>query len=73
MSARPMSEREHRQIINKQRNLPEQLLRARLRVRHLEQEARRLSMIELLNDPHVLDKAWEREMELAQIKEASKP
>lgn len=62
-----LSEREYRQIINKQRNLPAQLHRARQRVIQLEQEARRLGVIEILNVPGVVDAAWDREIELARI------
>ncbi len=43
-----MAEAEYRQIINLQRRLPEQLERARRRVRQLESTAKRLGMVELL-------------------------
>lgn len=63
-----MSLREYTRIINKQRNLPSQLERARRRVQQLEQEARRLGVIEILNNPGTVDKAWERELELAKLR-----
>jgi hypothetical protein len=62
-----MSQAEYQAIVNRQRRLPEQLVRARLRVRQLENEAVRLGMPELLNDPATLNRAWEREVELARI------
>lgn len=67
-----MSEREYRHIINRQRRLPEELERARLRVKHLEAEASRLSMDELLSRQDVVNEAWGREIELARIQGASR-
>lgn len=43
-----MTEKEYRQIINRQRRLPGELSRARTRVQHLEAEARRYGMTDLL-------------------------
>lgn len=43
-----MSPQEHQHIINKQHRLPDQLSRARKRVRRLELECRRYGMTELL-------------------------
>lgn len=67
-----MSQRDYMRIVNKQRNLPSQLERARQRVRQLEQEALRLGVIEVLNKPGVVDQAWEREVELSRIEGQSK-
>lgn len=63
-----MSQSEYQAIVNRQRRLPEQLARARLRVRQLEREAARLGFRELLENPASLDAAWDRETELAKIK-----
>lgn len=63
-----MTQREHQRIINKQRNLPGQLERARRRVRDLEQEAKRLGVISILNKPETVNAAWEREIELAKLR-----
>ena len=43
-----MSPREYQRLVNRQRNLPCQLQRARERVRHLEAEAIRIGMRELV-------------------------
>jgi hypothetical protein len=43
-----MSPQEYNRVINRQRRLPEQLDRARARVRQLEAEAARLGMRELV-------------------------
>lgn len=67
-----MSQVEYQAIINRQRRLPEQLHRARRRVQQLENEAARLGLRELLEDPTSLDRAWEREIEIAAIQGAAK-
>lgn len=51
-----MTEEEYRRITYRQRRLPCELARARTRVRHLEREAARLGMPELL-EQHGLDTA----------------
>jgi hypothetical protein len=61
----PMTEREYRAIINRQRRLPEMLDAARRKVRALENEARRYGMKELLQNPEHVNKAWDREVENA--------
>ena len=66
-----MNAREYQSLVNRQRRLPDQLVRARLRVRQLEREAERLGMRELLESPASLDRAWDREMELARIGDVS--
>ncbi len=43
-----MTQQEYQRIVNKQRHLPLQLERARQRVRHLEAEAVRLGLAELV-------------------------
>lgn len=68
-----MTPQQHMRIINRQRRLPEQLAKARLRVRHLELEAERLGIREILEDPRVADRAWGREIELAKIGDVSVP
>lgn len=62
-----MNGREYASLINRQRRLPMQLAAARLRVRHLELEAQRLGLHDILENPAVADQAWEREIELARI------
>lgn len=66
-----MSEEQDRQLAYRVRILPEQLSRARMRVRQLEIEADRLGMSDLLTDPATINNAWEREMELAKIGDVS--
>jgi len=44
-----MTEREYRAIVNRQRRLPDMLDAARRKVRHLEAEAARYGMHELLH------------------------
>lgn len=75
-----MSPREHRRIINKQRLLPEQYARAFKRLEHLEAELHRYGMPELiaearrptseqyLTDLRQIDRAWDREVEIALIR-----
>lgn len=48
-SPRPMTEAEYQRHYQLVRRLPVQLERARLRVRHLEMQAERLGMAELLD------------------------
>lgn len=43
-----MTEKEYVALINRQRRLPEQLERARARVRQLENEAKRLGLADLV-------------------------
>lgn len=54
--------RESAMIAYRVRLLPEQLTRARHRVRQLESEARRLGMLDLLNDPDAPSRAFEAEI-----------
>ena len=61
-------ERRQRYRIN---YLPRQLESARLKVLHLEREAARLGMRDLLTNPASLDQAWEREIELAKVAPAT--
>jgi hypothetical protein len=68
-----MSLREYNQIINRQRRLPGDLARARRRVRDLEAEAQRLGVTEILTDPNVVNSAWERKVELAEIQGKVRP
>lgn len=75
-----MDRREYQQIINKQRLLPAQYRRALDRVRHIECEMHRYGLAELiaearkptgneyLTNPVHVDRAWDREVEIALIK-----
>lgn len=63
-----MSHAEYMRFYNKARLLPEQLARARKRVKQLEAEAERYGMKELLRNPERIDQAWDREVELAKIR-----
>lgn len=63
-----MNEKQYRALINRQRRLPGMLQAARQRVVHLEREAARYGMDELLTDPRHLDAAWDREVELAWLR-----
>lgn len=56
-----MTARDYARIINKQQRLPEMLVRARRRVKHLEAECVRYGMKELLANPTHADRAFERE------------
>lgn len=60
-----LSKQEYDRIQNKQRNLPNQLARARHRVRQLESECIRYGMKELLADPDHASKAFDRELRQA--------
>lgn len=63
-----MSDLQSRQLYYRVRMLPEQLMRARARVRQLELEADRLGLRDLLTQPSQIDRAWEREIELAKLR-----
>lgn len=63
---RPMSEREYRAIVNRQRRLPEMLDAAYRRGDALENEACRYGMAELLRNPKHVDRAWDRTVRSAQ-------
>ena len=56
-----MEKKAYIQLINKQRNLPAQLIRARRRVANLEAECIRYGMKELLTNPEHANRAFERE------------
>lgn len=58
---------EERHARYRMEHLPGQLERARKRVLHLEREAARLGFRDLLTKPAQLDRAWEREVELAKL------
>jgi hypothetical protein len=57
-----ITEKRHMQIINKQRNLPAQLIRARHRVKQIEAECIMYGMGDLLTNPDHANKAFEREV-----------
>ncbi len=56
-----LTAKQHVQIINKQRNLPSQLERARRRVAQLEAECIHYGMKDLLTNPEHANRAFERE------------
>lgn len=68
-----MNQKEYVRLINRQRNLPGQLVRARLRVKQLEAEAARIGLRDILEKPSTIDAAWEREIELAKLGDVSEP
>lgn len=68
-----MNQKEYVRLINRQRNLPGQLVRARLRVKQLEAEAERIGLRDILEKPATIAAAWEREIELAKLGDVSEP
>lgn len=65
-----MTERAYRATINRQRRLPGMPAAARRRVLHLEREALRYGLAELVEDPRHADAAWDRAVELAGVSRA---
>lgn len=64
-----MEKKAHTHIINKQRNLPAQLIRARRRVAQLEAECIHYGMKDLLTDPKHVNRSFE--IEFARAKAAN--
>jgi DNA-binding ferritin-like protein (Dps family) len=60
-----MEAREYQQIVNKQQRLPKQYARALQRVRDIEAEMRRYGLEDILNNPEHVNRAWDREVEIA--------
>lgn len=62
-----LTERQIAQVLYRKKALPDQLRRAYGRVGQLRREAMQFGSEELLKDLEQLDRAWEREIELARI------